>query len=78
MKKTVLYKIKSEFLLQDRISTDVLVDALATKRLAELFCRKGDYIKGFIQEVVQSPYGINCSSLIQVSSITYLHFVEYL
>lgn len=64
-----LRKIKSEYVLKNRISTDIYLDAEATKILTDSICIPGKTkLSGYIQEITLNPFGVFFLSDLNVSS----------
>ena len=61
-------KLKSDYVHNYRFSKDLYVDCEATKRLFDILCNSVKYkYPGYIQEIIQNPFGLLLMSDIQVS-----------
>ena len=70
IKKNTLHKIRNEYFHQLRISADVYVDAMTTKKIFEnMNFFKNETLNGFIQEVNMDPFGILFFSHLQVIKV---------
>lgn len=61
--------MRTEFFHRYRISSDIFIDAMATKTIFDQICMKinGNF-KGFIQTIGLCPYGFLLFSEIQVNN----------
>lgn len=62
--------MKSNYIHKERISTDIFVDSECAKIMWDSRClyENEKSIKGFIQEIMQNPFGFVLFSDIQVNS----------
>jgi hypothetical protein len=65
---SVVKQLKSEFKNEKRISTDLNVDAEASKVLCERMCLYStpEKLQGFVQEINSNPFGLLLMSHMQV------------
>jgi hypothetical protein len=49
--------MKYELNHENRITTDVLIDAIATQTSFESFIDKPDHFKGYIHFIINKPFG---------------------
>ena len=67
-KSNVLRQIKHEYERRNVLSTDILVDAQATKTLCEALSpsSNSNCLQGFVQLIIQDPFGMLFLSDMQV------------
>lgn len=70
--KNIVFRVmKSNYIHKDRISTDIYVDSESAKLMWDSRCLYEDdkSIRGFVQEIIQNPFGCVMLSDIQVKNI---------
>jgi hypothetical protein len=63
--KNALKKMKYEIDHENRLSTELMTDCLATKKIYDEIC-EGHIMKGMVQEIMFIPFGFLLFSEIQV------------
>lgn len=58
--------MKYELNHENRLSTDVLIDAMATQTSFESLIDKSDHLKGYVHYIVNKPFGFILISDLQV------------
>lgn len=69
MNENTARMIKSQYSNRYRLSTDIFVDAEATKHMFQLLYKTSNY-SGYIQYIAQNPFGILLMSEIQVYAVS--------
>jgi hypothetical protein len=59
--------MKYELNHENRITTDVLIDAIATQNSFECMIDKPDHLRGYVHHIVNKPFGFILLSDLQVN-----------